>query len=101
MDVDVKRNKHLVEGDKPSQKEVRKELNVLDKSKPKVEDENEKNEDDEELPTNEQTCVEVNRPLSLHIDNLGTIYGIQQKRKFKSPQKKVKKKVNQQMQVLQ
>jgi len=26
---------------------------VLDKSKPKVEDENEKNEDDEELPTNE------------------------------------------------
>jgi hypothetical protein len=65
---------------------------VLDKSKPKVEDENENNEDDEELPTSEYTCVEVNGPLSLHIDNLGTIYGIQQKWKFKSPQKRVKKR---------
>jgi hypothetical protein len=33
MDVDVKRNKHVVEGDKLSQKEVRKELNMTSLSK--------------------------------------------------------------------
>jgi hypothetical protein len=55
--------KETMEGDKPSQKEVRKGWNMLHKSKPKVEDENENNEyddallhsnqDDEELPTSE------------------------------------------------
>jgi hypothetical protein len=95
MDVDAKRNKHVVEGDKPSQKEVRKGLNMVEKFEPKMEDENENNEDDdallhsnqddEELPTSEETCVEANGPLSLHIDNLDKIHGAQHKWKFKSP----------------
>jgi hypothetical protein len=95
MDVDVKRNKHVVEGNKLSQKEVRKELNMFDKSEQKMEDENENsedddallhsNQDDEELPTSEHTCVETNGPLSLHIDYLDTIRGTQHKQKFKSP----------------
>ncbi len=108
-DVDVKRKKHVVEGDKLSQKEVIKELNMFDKFEQKMEDENENNEDDdallhsnqddEELPTSEHTCVETNGPFSLHIDYLDTIRGIQHKQKFKSPHKRVKKKINQQIQV--
>jgi hypothetical protein len=49
MDVDVKRNKHVVEGDKLSQKEVRKKLNMFDKFEKKMEDENENSEDDDAL----------------------------------------------------
>jgi len=68
---------------------------MFDKSQKKMEDENENNEDDdallhsnqddEELPTSEHTCVKINGPLSLHIDNLDTIHGAQHKQKFKSP----------------
>jgi hypothetical protein len=49
MDVDAKKNKHVVVWYKLNQTEVRKELNMFDKFEKKMENENENSEDDDAL----------------------------------------------------
>ncbi len=66
MDMGAKRNKHVVGGDKLSQRKVIKKLNMLDKFQPKVEDEKENSEDDDALlhsNQDDESCQQVNKNM--------------------------------------